>query len=253
CISCHGVEGLAAQFDLRSYSSTASVVSDFRRWQLVLDKLSQGQMPPPHAKLQPSADERDRVVSWIQSVRREQARQNAGDPGIVLARRLSNSEYNNSIRDLTGVDLRPAREFPVDPVNQAGFDNSGESLVMSPSLLTKHLQAAREVANAVVFKPQGVGFAPHPMLVETDRDRYAVGQIIDFYKRQNTELSDYFQAAWRYKHRAALGHPKATLASIAAESRVSPKYLATVWRTLEETREEIGPIAKLQAMWRELP
>src|SRR5262249_20413572 len=108
-------------------------------------------------------------------------------------------------------------------------------------------------ANAVVFKPRGIGFAPHPMLVETDRDRYAVGQIIDFYKRQNTELSDYFQAAWRYKHRAALGHPKATLASIAAESRVSPKYLATVWRTLEETREEIGPIAKLQAMWRELP
>src|SRR5262249_22415290 len=140
CISCHGVHGRAAQFDLRPYSSTASVVNDFPRWQLVLDKLSAGQMPPPQAELKPSADERKLVVSWIRSVRREEARRNAGDPGLVLARRLSNSEYNNSIRDLTGVDLRPAREFPVDPVNQAGFDNSGESLAMSPSLLAKYLQ-----------------------------------------------------------------------------------------------------------------
>src|SRR5262245_54406151 len=253
CVSCHGVEGRAAQFDLRPYSNAASVVKDFAHWQLVLDKLSAGQMPPPQAELQPSADERQRVVSWIQSVRREEARRSAGDPGLVLARRLSNSEYNNSVRDLTGEDLRPAREFPVDPANQSGFDNSGESLAMSPSLMTKYLQAAREVANAVVFKPQGLGFAPHPMLVETDRDRYAVGRIIDFYKRQNTELSDYFLAAWRYKHRAALGRPKATMAETAAECRVSPKYLATVWRTLEVTKEEIGPIAKLQAMWRGLP
>ncbi len=80
-----------------------------------------------------------------------------------------------------------------------------------------------------------------------------MGQIIEFYKRQNTELSDYFQAAWRYKHRAALGRPKTTLAETAAESIVSPKYLATVWRTLEGTKEGIGPIAKLQTMWRGLP
>lgn len=253
CTSCHSGQAPAAQFDLQPYANTASVVKDFMRWQLVLDKLQEAQMPPPLVKQQPSADERQRVISWIQSVRREEARRNAGDPGIVLARRLSNAEYNNSIRDLTGVDLRPAREFPVDPANQAGFDNSGESLAMSPSLLTKYLQAAREIANAVVFKPQGLAFAPYPMLVETDRDRYAVGQIIDFYKRQNTELSDYFQAAWRYKHRAAVGKPKATLAEIAAQSRVSPKYLATLWRTLEGTKEEIGPIVKLQAMWREFP
>src|SRR5215813_2516577 len=220
CISCHGVNGFAARFDLRPYSGAASVVKDFARWQLVLDKLRAAQMPPPFAEQKPSAEERKLVISWIESVRREEARRNAGDPGVVLARRLSNAEYNNSIRDLTGVDLRPAREFPVDPANQAGFDNSGESLAMTSSLMAKYLQAAREVANAVVFKPRGLAFAPHPMLVETDRDRYAVGQIIDFYKRQDTELSDYFQAAWRYKHRAALRRPKATLASIAAERRV---------------------------------
>lgn len=253
CIGCHGEQDAAAQFNLASHSTKASVVKDFEHWQLILDKLKEGQMPPPQAKPQPGAEERKLVIQWILSVRSEEARRNARDPGLVLARRLSNAEYNNSIRDLTGVDLLPAREFPVDPANQAGFDNSGESLSMAPSLLAKYLEAAREVANAVVFKPQGLAFAPHPMLVETDRDRYAVGRIIDFYKRQNTDLSDYFQAAWRYKHRAALGYPKTDLGAIAAENEVSPKYLATVWNILEGPREQIGPTAKLQSMWRELP
>ena len=253
CVSCHSGQTPAAQFDLQPYANIASVANDFAHWQLVLDKLQAAQMPPPSVKAQPSDAERKRVIAWIEAVRKAEARRNAGDPGLVLARRLSNAEYNNTIRDLTGVDLRPAREFPVDPANQAGFDNSGESLAMSPNLLAKYLQAAREVANAVVFKPHGLGFAPHPMLVETDRDRYCVSQIIDFYRRQNTELSDYFQAAWRYQHRVALGQPKATLADIAAQNKVSPKYLATVWRTLEGAQEQIGPIAKLQTMWRALP
>ena len=78
-------------------------------------------------------------------------------------------------------------------------------------------------------------------------------QIIDFYHRQNIDYADYFQAAWRFKHRAALGKPEATLADFAAEDNVSAKYLATIWSTLEGRQKEIGPLVKLQAMWRELP
>ena len=148
-----------------------------------------------------------------------EARKNAGDPGPVLVRRLSNAEYNNTIRDLTGVDIRPTREFPVDPANTAGFDNSGESLAMSPALLNKYLQAAREVGDHMVLTPDGFDFAPHPMLVETDRDTYAIQRIVDFYERQPTDYADYFQAAWRFKYRAALGNPGATLAGIAAKRR----------------------------------
>jgi hypothetical protein len=253
CISCHGEKGVAAQFDLRPYTTMAAVVKDHEHWAIVLDKLTSGQMPPPASATQPTPEERQAVVAWVDAMRKAEARRNAGDPGLVLARRLSNAEFNNTIRDLTGQDLKPAREFPVDPANQSGFDNSGESLAMSPSLLTKYLQAAREVANHMVFKPQGIAFAPHPMLVETDRDRWAVSRIVDFYKQQNTNYSDYFVAAWRYKHRAALGKPRATLAQIAAEENVSAKYLATIWRALEETKETVGPLAKVQAMWRGMP
>jgi hypothetical protein len=252
CAGCHSGEKPAAQLDLKQHTSLALVVRDQAHWATVAEKLTAHQMPPAQAK-QPPPAERQRVVDWIHLVRRIEARRNAGDPGIVLARRLSNAEYNYTIRDLTGADIRPTREFPVDPANPAGFDNSGESLSMSPALLNKYLQAAREVSNHLVLKPDGLAFATHPMLVETDRDKYCVRQIVDFYESQNTDYAGYFTAAWRYRNRAVLGQPSATLASIAAAARVSPKYLATVWRALELTREDVGPGARLQAMWRALP
>ncbi len=256
CVGCHGGAAAAAQLDLRAYSTTAAVIEDFARWNLVLEKLAAKEMPPKGAKQPPEAA-RQAVVSWIQAIRADEARKNAGDPGIVLARRLSNAEYNYTIRDLTGVDLRPTREFPVDPANTAGFDNSGETLSMSPALMNKYLQAARDVANHMVLTPDGLLFAPYPMLVETDREKFAIQRIVDFYDRQPTDYADYFQAAWRFKHRAALGKPTASLAGIAAETNVSPKYLVMVWGLLEEpadaAKNEVGPVAKLQGMWRALP
>lgn len=251
CTSCHGGDKPAAQLDLRQYSTAESVVQDFSRWDRVLNKIAARQMPPPQAK-QPSEKARQQVMTWIQDTWKSEARRNDGDPGVVLARRLSNAEYNYTIHDLTGVDIRPAREFPVDPANLAGFDNSGESLAMSPALLTKYLQAAREVADHMYLNPNGFEFAPHPMLVETDREKFTIQRIVDFYNRQATDYSDYFNAVWIYKHRSVLGKSKATLADIAAQNRISARYLATIWDALE-TRQDEGPLAKLQTMWRALP
>ena len=251
CTSCHGGGKPASQLDLGQYATVDSVVEDFSRWNRVLARLSAGEMPPRQAT-QPPDRARQQVIDWIRTTWATEARRRDGDPGVVLARRLSNVEYDYTIRDLTGVDIRPAREFPVDPANQAGFDNSGESLAMSPALANKYLMAARNVADHMFLNASGFAFAPHAMLVETDRDRYSIQQIVDFYDRQNTDYADYFNAAWTYKHRAALGMPRATLADIAGRMKVSAKYLATIWKTLE-TPEEVGPVAKLQAMWRSLP
>jgi mono/diheme cytochrome c family protein len=256
CVGCHGGTSPAAQFDLRKYPDVSAVVHDYPHWALLLDRLNAKEMPPKQVP-QPPDEARQAVIDWVQAVRRSEAKKNDGDPGTVLVRRLSNAEYNNSIRDLTGVDMRPTREFPVDPANTAGFDNSGESLSMSPSLLNKYLQAAREVGDHMVLTPDGFDFSPHPMLVETDREKYAIQRIVNFYKSQPTDYADYFEAAWRYKHRAALGKPRATLASVAADAKVSPKYLPAIWQLIEEApeaaKQEVGPIAKLQGMWRDLP
>jgi hypothetical protein len=256
CVGCHSGKTPAGSLDLKSYTSMDAVVQDYGRWVILHNKLAAKEMPPKPMPAPPEADQK-KVIDWISEVRADELRRHAGDPGPVLLRRLSNREYDYTIRDLTGVDMQPAREFPADPSNQAGFDNSGESLTMSSALMKKYLQAARDVANKMVLVPDGIEFAPYPMLSETDRDKYPIQRIVNFYFSQPTDFADYFQAAWRYKYRAALGKPNATLASTAADAKVSAKYLPMVWQLIEEpaakAQTEVGPIAKLQGMWRDLP
>ena len=155
CYGCHSGNQPAAGFDLTSYPTQDSVLGDQRHWNLVLTRLKAGEMPPTQSRQQPTAAQRQAVVDWIEAIGAEDAKRHPNDPGVVLARRLSNAEYDYTIRDLTGVDIRPTKEFPVDPANQAGFDNSGESLAMSPALVKKYLDAARAVAEHVLFMPDG--------------------------------------------------------------------------------------------------
>jgi hypothetical protein len=253
CVECHGKEKPKGDLDLSAYATLVAVAKDLDQWETVLEQLESNTMPPAKARRHPEARLRGDVIEWIKSVRQQEAVRNAGDPGRVPARRLSNAEYDHTIRDLTGVDIRPTQEFPVDPANEAGFDNSAESLTMSPALMKKYLEAARRVADHVVLKPEGFDFAPFPVVADTDRDKYCVRRIIDFYKQQRTDYADYFQAAWRYQHRAATGKSDATIAGFASEAGISARYLATILSTLTGATDDVGPIAALQAQWRELP
>jgi hypothetical protein len=79
-------------------------------------------------------------------------RKTPSDPGRVTARRLNRNEYNNTIRDLLGVDVRPADDFPQDDSGY-GFDNIGDVLSMSPALMEKYVTAAERVARLALFGP----------------------------------------------------------------------------------------------------
>ena len=281
CFDCHGSEKQEAKLNLKDDLSLAAVIRDYRAWDIVADRLVAREMPPQTSTSQPTVIERQFVIDWVQAVRESEAARNAGDPGPVLARRLSNAEFDYTIRDLTGVDIRPTKEFPVDPANESGFDNTGESLTMSPALLKKYLAAARHVADHVVLTPRGFEFAPHPAITETDRDKYCVQQIVSFYQRHEVDYADYFFAAWQYQHRELSGRSDATLSEFAemytdenraltvhdAANGTSPvtrltesqtrrplsrKYLAEVWSVLSEP-VSVGPLAELRAAWQKLP
>src|SRR5436853_494060 len=85
--------------------------------------------------------------------------------GLLSSRRpLSKTEYDNAIRDLTGVDMRPTqgREFPVDSVGGEGFANVGDAMPVTPILVERYHQAARDVAARVVLLPKGFRFSSSP-------------------------------------------------------------------------------------------
>jgi hypothetical protein len=252
CFECHGPDKQEASLNFELDLNLTAIATNTRTWDLVLERLHNEEMPPEDAPHRPTTDERSAAIASIRTLRTELAERNAGDPGQVLARRLSNAEFDYTIRDLTGVDIRPTREFPVDPANEAGFDNSGESLAMSGPLLKKYLAAARLVADHLVLKPDGFVFAPHPAVTDTDRDKYCVQRIFAFYQRHQIDYADYFFAAWRFQNREVFGKPNQLLRDFAEESGLSAKYLATVWSLLSESKPALGPLGELQAQRRQL-
>lgn len=162
CLGCHSTAKQEGEFDLERLCEDGRLGSagDAAAWENVVEQVSLGQMPPADAPPL-SAAERTALAGWIRGMLGTIARSQAGDPGPVVLRRLSNHEYTYSIRDLTGVDsLDPAREFPVDGAAGEGFTNAGAALVMSPALLTKYLAAAKEIAAHAVFTPRGMRWSP---------------------------------------------------------------------------------------------
>ena len=160
CSECHSRELAEADIDLTDFKSLPEIQHNLLVWQKVAEMLDSNQMPPKDSK-QPSEAQRKELRSWLAELLTMEARRMAGDPGPVVLRRLNNAEYTYNLRDLTGVnELQPAKEFPADGAAGEGFTNAGNALSMSPALLSKYLEAGKEVASHVVLLPDGMRFSP---------------------------------------------------------------------------------------------
>ena len=159
CLGCHSTEKHKGDLDLERFTSMGEVMKHPKVWQAVVEQISLGEMPPKE-KPQPAEAQRVQLLGWANGVLDNIALARSGDPGPVVLRRLSNAEYTCTIRDLTGVEsLDPAKEFPADSASGEGFMNVGNSLVMSPSLVSKYLDAAKEIASHAVLLPDGIRFS----------------------------------------------------------------------------------------------
>jgi hypothetical protein len=152
CATCHNAKLKTGGLALESFQTAASVTRERAAWERILQKLQTGQMPPPDAP-RPDPAEVQAVTRWIEHEFDRSDRSASADPGRVTARRLNRAEYNNTIRDLVGVDFRPAEDFPQDDSGY-GFDNIGDVLSLSPVLMEKYLAAAEKVARTAVFGPE---------------------------------------------------------------------------------------------------
>ena len=212
--------------------------------------LEAGEMPPKE-KPQPTAAEKKQLIEWVRGFLDSEARARSGDPGFVPMRRLSNAEYNYTIRDLTGIDLQPTREFPADGAAGEGFTNAAEALTdISPALLTKYLNAAKEIADHAVLLPDGFRFLP----TKTRRDwtDESLAKLRKFYAPYGVEgrlsFQPYLLATVR--HRAALTSKATTFDEVAAKERLNAKYLRVLWETLSDTAPS-QPLEQIRTRWRE--
>ena len=81
----------------------------------------------------------------------------------MVIRRLNRQEYNNTIRDLIGVDLRLADAFPPDEIG-FGYDNVGSALNVSPIHVEKYLDAAEIALDRAIVLPDAAEFPPAELI-----------------------------------------------------------------------------------------
>jgi len=234
CLSCHSTAAKKGSLDLQRFKNAADVRGDVKVWQLAIELLEAGEMPPKD-KPQPTNDERRQAIAWIRLFLATEARSRRDDPGPSGARRLSNAEYDYIIRDLTGVDLRPSKDFPADGAGGEGFTNAAEALTdVSPHLFAKYLKAAKDVADHAVLLPDGFRFSP--LTTRRDWSDEGVERLRAFY-RQFTPNGDlpikpYLAAA--IKHRDALKKGVATPEIVAAREKINAKYFRFLWTAIDK-------------------
>ncbi len=148
CVSCHGEKNKRADLTLHQYTDAAALLKNRKVWQHVADQVHQGIMPPL-PKPRPTAAEMEAFLGTVNATFAEADRKAPPDPGRVTVRRLNRAEYNNTIRDLCGVDFNPAEDFPSDDVGH-GFDNIGDVLSVSPLLVERYLAAAEAILQRAI-------------------------------------------------------------------------------------------------------
>jgi hypothetical protein len=148
CYECHGDGKHKADLALDSYKSVDDVLKGREKWEAVLRNVQAHDMPPEDASATPTQEEREVLTSWIKK-ELYKVDPEKPDPGRVTIHRLNRAEYNNTIRDLVGVDFQPAADFPPDDSGY-GFDNIGDVLSLPPVLMEKYLSAADKILDEAI-------------------------------------------------------------------------------------------------------
>lgn len=135
CFQCHGQDDeVNGELDFRTFLFVDSIETAYESWESVAGVIADGTMPPEDQP-QLSTDQRDAVADWYQ---RRFVRSVDAHPGFFRPRRLSATEYRNTLRSVLGFDLevniREAEQtitqrslvlklLPTDPPGPSGFEN----------------------------------------------------------------------------------------------------------------------------------
>lgn len=121
-------------------------------WRSAVSQLRNRTMPPAD-EVQPTEAERLHLASWIEKTLRDTVSTLGDYAGAPVSRRLNRLEYDNSIRDLTGLTLNFSETFPTEGGGGEGFSNNGETLFLPAILMERYLESAQLILDAAIITP----------------------------------------------------------------------------------------------------
>lgn len=259
CYECHNPDKAKGEVDLKQYAADPKVEAEFEIWTKVKDTIDNGDMPPRKAK-QLTAEEKVGITGWVQQSLDKLAEAKSGDPGPVTMRRLTNAEYDYTIRDLTGRDYSLAKEFQTDGGGGEGFTNTGDVLFMSPAAIDKYFSAARKLADHATIMP-GTGIVFHPSRIglrgpEQVKAQAQQGLYVWYQQKAAPHLpkdfdpmreGDYMAACWRHKHQ------KVPLDQLARDHKLNIHFLNNWWNLVNSVEPKSRFLDLVRVGWRDLP
>ena len=263
CAACHGNKIATAGISFDKLTAAPSVAENYQAWERVIGVLDQKRMPPKGMP-QPGDEARANASAWIRSQLDAYVKAHAGDPGRVTVRRLTSSEYNYAIHDLTGLDLDLGIDASNDSVGGEGFTNFGDVQFMQDANLQRYLEAAKAVAGHAVAGAGPLQFYIDPG--QTGFEMSAIHRIKDIYAAYGFRtvsgeggfsygLEKYGKAlfaAWEYQHRGALGRPDATFAGLAGEEGVTARFVQHIYATMNRS-DLLYPSSEMASRFQKIP
>jgi hypothetical protein len=149
CFGCHGEEKQKGKVRLDTLAPTLGDPASAQLWQDVLDVINKGDMPPPEEKYDQAA-----LAEAVGLLTEDllKARKLLSDRGgEVVTRRLTELEYINTLRVLTGVTV-PESLAP-DDESGTDFNTLGRYQTFSPSMLEQYEEAARYAIGQLLTVP----------------------------------------------------------------------------------------------------
>jgi hypothetical protein len=259
CYECHNTDKMKGDVDLKQFAANPDVPVNFQIWNTVKDTIENGDMPPRKSK-QLTPEEKAGIIGWVQHSLDLLAEAKSGDPGPVTMRRLTNAEYDYTLRDLTGRDYGLAKEFQTDGGGGEGFTNTGDVLFMSPAAIDKYFAAARKLADHATIMP-GTGVVFHPNRIglrgpEQVKAQAQQGLYVWYQQKAAPHLpkdfdpmreGDYLLACWKHKH------AKTPLDQLAKDMKLSIHFLGNWWNLVNSVEPKSRFLDLTRVAWRELP
>jgi mono/diheme cytochrome c family protein len=171
CVRCHGPQKKKGGIDFTRLKDGKAALAERRMWKKALLQVEEHEMPPEGEKpLGP--EQAAALLAWLRGAASyvDCAKVTDLDPGPPLIRRLNRTEYNATVRDLTGVNLDVAAEVGMpEEATGTAFDTSANALVLPPALMEKHFAAAELILDRM--KPPA-GASPREIVKAFARRAY---------------------------------------------------------------------------------
>ncbi|HUR53839.1 MAG TPA: DUF1587 domain-containing protein, partial [Gemmataceae bacterium] len=188
CASCHAGDKPKGGVRLDALSADFTDKTNRDRWAAALEQVKAGTMPP-EKRPRPDPKQIAALTAWADA--RETARRAA--QGRTVARRLNRVEYENTVRDLLGVEIVLKEQFPADATAN-GFDTSGDAHHVSAFLMDSYLEAADKALAVAIANGPRPAFAKKRYSIADERGVKVSTEKV--FRKDESALVMFSSSAW---------------------------------------------------------